>query len=231
MSGSVQGVSGVRGLRRRVLLTVAILLGAGCGRVENDGPAADGSVPPDGAGLPDGAALPDGNLRVADSLRDFAATQGAGGWEYLYQEPPSAVLKELVYADGTWAVDQTRFWTSLWDSGGHPNIGGRPGKGNNIVQMPVRRWISDAAGSATIAYKAARNHPVICGDGVLVRGIVDDVVRWEQALPGDADGTPVEGVLSTTLGLGSTVDLAVDSLITDGCDSTFFTAIITVTGD
>jgi hypothetical protein len=215
----------------------AILLAVGCGRVASEGEAADGGaaadghVASDGGGPPDAALPPDAYVRVADSIEDFALTQGAGGWHYLFLEPPSTDLAELVPLEDHWALDETRFWTSLWPSGGHPNVGGRPGEGNAILQVPVRRWISDTAGWATIDYVAARSHPGLCGDGVAVRLIVDGAVLWEQTIPGDADTAPIEGSVEAAVAAGSTVDLVLDPLVNDGCDSTLFTATISVTAD
>jgi hypothetical protein len=231
MLGSLQDVAGMRG--RAGALALAMLIGTGCGKVDTGNPGGDGELR-DGAAAADGsapadAAAPDASVRVADSVRDFAETQGAGGWQYLYAQPGSE-LAEMVHADGLWFVDHNLYWTQLWDSGGHPNVGGRVVEGPVVVQQPVRRWTSDLAGSATIAYAAARIHDGPCGDGVAVRVIVDDEVAWEYTLPGEADMTPVEGTLSTTLAQGSTVDLVLDPLTGDGCDGTYFTAIITVTG-
>jgi hypothetical protein len=208
-----------------VALVAGALLATGCEPVE--GSAVDGKAAID-ASIVD--ATPDAPVRVADSERDFAGTQGAGGWQYLYQEMPSEVRRELVYSDGAWVVDDERFWTQLWVTGGHPNVGGRVADGPVAIHLPVRRWLSDAEGAATIAYRASREHPGPCGDGVVTRVIVDDVLRWEQPLPGDGTGpTVVEGELMVTLGTGSTVELVIDPVAGDGCDSTAFKAVITVT--
>lgn len=216
----------IRMLRRGfALVTAAHLLGA-CGRVDSEPPAG-----PDAAlAMTDAPTAADAHVRVADSDRDFAGTQGAGGWLYLYQEMPSGVRRELSFHDGAWVVDDTRYWTWVSQNSMHPNVAGRPEtEGNAAVQLPVRRWLSDTAGAATIAFRAGRNHPAPCGDGVTARVIVDDVVRWERAFAGDAVDMFVTESLAATLGEGSTVDFVVDPLTNDGCDSTWITATIRVT--
>jgi hypothetical protein len=207
-----------------VALVAGALLGAACEPVEGSEPI-DGAVAVD-ASIVDGR--PDARIRVADSERDFAGTQGAGGWQYLYEELPGAVRREMVYSGTTWVVDDARFWTQLTPWGGHPNVGGRVAEGSVAVQLPVRRWLSDAGGAAIVAYHAARVESRVCGDGVTTRVIVDDVVRWEHTFPGTG-ASVVDGELPVTLGQGSTVDLVIDPLASDGCDSTTFKAVVTVT--
>jgi hypothetical protein len=227
MVGCMSGPAAVASSRPTGAVLVVLAAGAlatGCEPVA--GSDADGKVATDG---PVGDGPPDARVRVADSERDFAGTQGAGGWQYLYQEMPSEVRRELVHRDGAWVVDDERFWTQLTVTGGHPNVGGRVADGPVAIHLPVRRWLADAEGAATIAYRASREHPGPCGDGVVTRVIVDDVLRWEQPLPGDGTGpTVVEDELMVMLGTGSTVELVIDPVAGDGCDSTAFKAVITV---
>jgi hypothetical protein len=223
MIGSAHVVSGSRQRAGGLAVLAATALLAACEPVAGSEPI-DGTVSADAA-MVDGPS--DARVRVADSELDFAGSQGAGGWQYLYEELPSAVRREMVYDGGSWVVDDTRYWTRLSPRGGHPNVGGRVGESSVAIHLPVRRWLSDTAGAATIRYRAGREHEQVCGDGVATRVVVDDVVRWEQTFPGTGPGV-VEGELVVTLGPGSTVDLVMDPLASDACDSTVFAAVVTV---
>jgi hypothetical protein len=201
-------------------------LAAACGQV-NQEPQRE----PDAADLPlggpDAAVVADAGPRVARSRADFSMQQGHGGWRYLYKEP-GRELKELTGdGAGAWCTDPVLHWTKIWADGMHPDVLGRPvdmsGQG---VQIPVRRWVSDVAGRAEIAYAVAKAD-VSCGDGVVARILVDDVQLAEHTIAFD-DATGVTATIATPVAIGSRIDFSVDARAAEPCDSTNFSAVITV---
>src|SRR5947209_7589545 len=102
---------------------------------------------------------------IADSQADFSGTQGQNGWYYgYYAASPynQTSFQQMTHyqvspVDGTtplWAVDLNNYWTQLYATGAHPNVGGFSGKRPDL-QYAVRRWISPVAGAATITGSTA----------------------------------------------------------------------------
>lgn len=207
-------------------MLIIALGGAACGEVEKD-PAA----PMQDAAIDATAPMPDAGPRIADSVADFSLVQGRGGWSYLYQVPGQPLMALAEPVEDTWWMDFDLRWTSIGDSFVHPNVTGKTNGMDNFpgagVQFPVRRWTADVAGAADIAYTLSKRDDAVCGGGVVARIIVDGVQLVEHMIAFD-DETGYTDTLHAQLHVGSTVDIIVDGLDDDGCDSTRTIAKITV---
>jgi hypothetical protein len=200
--------------------------------------------------------LPAGPLvnvrKVADSRTDWSATgvQGANNWLYGYHDVRANGTFEagdfitfqnlagpaggaVTPAGNHWS-DQLKWdlmrdaapWADLTATGGHPSANGQ---GNPDVHWVVRRWVSEVDGEVYVA--GAFGAPAPCGDGTVARIFVDGVEVYSQHTQGDV----INYGLYTTVGVGSVIDFAMDpngagvadiNLISDGCDSFTFDAVI-----
>lgn len=180
---------------------------------------------------------------IADSVNEFSGTQGQNNWYYGYYDRtndldgiynPDSDFQQMTefqnigtyFGSWIWSVDWANggpggYWTSLGALGGHPNdTNGNWGRLPN-VHWPIRRWVSEVAGSITISgvFKS-----IDCGS---ITGyiIVDGVQVWSQNVSCFAG---VNYTINAAVQVGSTVDFAItpgqDDV--DVNDSTEFTAVI-----
>lgn len=121
---------------------------------------------------------------IANSVTEFSDKQGKDGWHYGYWDRSvdadgnynqSADFKLLKHfgkdvrnglsehnkftTGDVWFLEDGRFYTSLWATGGHANSPDRLGEHAAAEQWAVRRWISDASGTVTISGHAGKVMP------------------------------------------------------------------------
>lgn len=150
-----------------------------------------------------------------NSAAEFSDTQGTGGWTYGYYAVPddASSFTPFAFFDAAsnpqwWEQVQTQGpWTLLWDTGGHPDIG----------LWAVRRWTSAVEGTLDFGIQYQQESAAgATGVHVLVDG-----VRIYDAYVSTTLGTQS---FSRAVGVGSTVDFAIDALDSQANDSTRFTA-------
>lgn len=163
---------------------------------------------------------PAATCELASSMTDFAQTQGLQGWTYGYYRPADD-------ADGVYAVTDFRAsawldeawrppdytseftWTYLMPWGGHP--------ASINPTWAIRRWVSATAGPAMIQIHASKSDSS-CGDGIRSVLFVDGVDVWSVTIAfDDADGVTQDVALE--LELGMTLDIAVQALENEACDT------------
>ena len=121
---------------------------------------------------------------IANSVTEFSNKQGKDGWQFGYwdrsvdndgQYDQTAEFKELKHfgkdvrnglsghdkftTGELWCLEDGRYYTSIWASGGHANSSKKLGNYAAAEQWPVRRWISDVAGTVTISGHAGKVMP------------------------------------------------------------------------
>jgi hypothetical protein len=168
---------------------------------------------------------------VADSVRDFSATQGSNNWYYGYYSgnfSPAGFIQMTNYVGGSWTVLTNRYWTRLGATDGHPN-GTITSRGRDPVeQWAVRRWISNVEGSVTIRGALADNGigPEFGDDnGVCVHVFIDGVEKGRYAI--DRGGAATFSI-PAALAHGTVLDFALDPRESnDHYDTTIFTIVIT----
>lgn len=152
-----------------------------------------------------------------DSVADFSAVQGQGGWQYGYYSNPgdAGSFAQLSYFDANmerWIMDASAPlpWTMLWDTGGHPAL-------IPVELWTVRRWTASAAGQVSLAgdYQRANYGTT------RVQVLVDGVSLWSGNTT--LSGTDEAFNLDFGVGKGSVIDFSID--VGDGSeygDSTTF---------
>src|SRR5438105_1956733 len=113
-------------------------------------------------GICTGVSTPATATVIADSVAQFSSVQGQNNWYYGYYSStlnPTG-FQQMANFDptlrgGAWEVDfnlpDPRYWTSLWNVGGHPNSNPSNGGRANVEQWAVRRWVSNIDGTITIS--------------------------------------------------------------------------------
>lgn len=122
------------------------------------------------------------SILLADSVKQFSGEQGKHGWHYGYwdksidtdgnydQSPDFAPLWQygndnaLSRHDGftigdAWFLEDGRYYTSLWATGGHANSNDKLGNYTAAEQWAVRRWKSDKIGTVTISGHVGKSMP------------------------------------------------------------------------
>ena len=189
---------------------------------------------------------PPGPVALADSMRDYSGVQGQAGqagWRYGYYDKtndPNGVydaaadFRAFPAAGGGWSP--ANFWSgTAWDwtpgdppwtqvsqEGGHPS-----GRNNGAWHWSVRRFTSPVAGPVHISGMTGKDSSA--GDGTACHIFVDGVEVFVRRF--DVTRLRRYGV-DVTLGVGSTVDFAIDPGFdgNDSSDTTTFTARLEVTG-
>jgi hypothetical protein len=170
---------------------------------------------------------------VADTEADFGETQGSKGWHYGYwdvsMDPDghfdAADLRLMEFCgSGTWKPpgrcaaqpEQPDYqWTSILCCGlQHP-------ESDPILELPVRRWVSDVSGPARI--HAKHRMKVGTGDGTRAILMVDGDTVWTNDLstPSQEDAS-VEADIDVTLREGTRVEQLVHPHASSAEDTTFF---------
>lgn len=166
---------------------------------------------------------------LADSVSEFSGVQGHDNWYYGYYVSPFAgsTFEQMGEFNGTtWTIrrGQDGYWTTLWDTGGHPNGVRTSGGRRPIEHWAVRRWVSDVDGQVLIHGLVAKSNTG-GGDGITGHIMVDGVEVWAQSVAG-TDGIGIEYGIMTTVHSGSTVDFAISPGPSDIQDGTMFAAVI-----
>ncbi len=147
---------------------------------------------------------------IANSVTEFSGEQGKNGWRYGFwdrsidtdgkytQASDFKMLEHFgrdvrnglsQHSDFTtgklWFLEDGRSYTSLWAEGGHANSKMKFGDYDAAEQWAVRRWISNASGTVTIAGRVGKVMPwganwkgecraIIVVDGEIVLSTVMD---------------------------------------------------------
>jgi hypothetical protein len=176
------------------------------------------------------------SCEVADSTRDYGAVQGENDWYYGYwdaeADPDGSYdsqrdFQEMEHCDddvwrppgrcGMSRDDAGYRWTSnLGDSLQHPET--EPG-----LELPVRRWRSDASGPARI--RADHNVGGSAGDGTRALLLVDGAEIWRNdAEAGDQVGT--QATLEVELHVGTLIEQIVHPIGSSADDTTYFAIVV-----
>lgn len=161
------------------------------------------------------------NPVIADSLADYSKTQGANGWYYGSAVVPSGTsYTPASFLPMNWAIwrhDNYR-WKGTADfpfithSMSHP-----------AGHWAVRRWVSNVDGLVNLAGKIWLANS---NDGVRARIIVDGVEKYNRLVaPYETVTYSVQGV---SVGVGSTVDFAMDQNVNSTNDAAEYTARVTL---
>jgi hypothetical protein len=161
------------------------------------------------------------DVAVTDSIVDFSLSQGDAGWEYGWVDATNqSAFQQMPVDDGDgWVVDAANANTRIDRSTMTPQAA----SGGLDEHQPVRRWVSTVNGPATI--RGAVRKAATGGDGVTARLVVDGFERWSQTIA-SSDVTTRTFEVSAALGVGSTVDLVLESGATDVADTTHFNATV-----
>jgi hypothetical protein len=174
--------------------------------------------------------------QLANSVTDFAGTQGAHGWTYgswdrkrdeeinangdgVYAPNEFQAFAPGVFNGSVWDVAlNTSPWTELNPTGGHP-AGSNGGDGD--VVWPIRRWT--APNNMTVNVQGSLFNPGV-HDGTVGRIFVDGAEVWNAL----TDGNRVDYNLFFNVHAGSQIDFAIDPGFADYDfnDMTEFTAAI-----
>lgn len=154
---------------------------------------------------------------LADSVEEFSGVQGQDDWYYGYYRvdagdsptvPGSFREAENFNMDfaNLWSLAGTGDWLGIGEDNQHPH---RPGAGRNTVGVywATRRWVSDFAGDIEIT--GFVDEADLGGDGVVVRLYIDGIKfgQWDLL---SVTNSMIDFTISTTVSIGSTVDMTVD---------------------
>lgn len=153
-----------------------------------------------------------------NSAAEFSSTQGSGGWTYGYYATPGvpSTFTAFQFFDAAqspqwWEQVQNQgtdnVWTLLWDTGGHPDTNA----------WSVRRWTSSVAGTLDFGIQYQLENP----QGHTAIHVLVDGSSVYDALAGSSIDSRT---FSTAIGVGSTVDFAIDAEGSTAFDATRFTA-------
>ena len=164
---------------------------------------------------------------VADSVRGFSDTQGKCGWSFGYLPQglePFTLLTVYVPADGTspgWAASTSRPpWLNITSTEQHPN--GVP------LSWIDRRWTSTVRGRIAIRGHVAKLDAGATGDGVVASIRLAGAEVWRKQVAFD-DTRGEDFALTGEVEVGTTIDFIIAPRVTDGHDTTTFTAVISRT--
>lgn len=171
---------------------------------------------------------------VTDSAAEFSGVQGKNRWFYGYIEPGKGTEFSLMsefrvdswqegekgVKEGTWRVDETKYWTSLRRTYGHPNGPVTAGGKEPTEHWAVRRWISSIEGKVQIRGFYGDDSDY-CGEGSIVQILIDgEEVFSSTVVNGQATRAyEIKGNVRTD----SAIDWVIMPGETDGCDATTLT--------
>lgn len=169
---------------------------------------------------------------IANSVTEFSGDQGKNGWQYGYwdrsvdadgkynQSSDFKLLKHFgrdvrnglsEHKDFTtgklWYLEDGRFYTSLWATGGHANSSRQLGDYAAAEQWTVRRWISDASGAVTISGHAGKVMPWGANWGGECRAII--IIDGETVLSTVMDEHGLDYAVAAKIGKKSVVDFLI----------------------
>ena len=176
---------------------------------------------------------PNDSCVVADTIDDFSNTQGENGWWYGYwtaandtdgSYDPATDFSLMEYCGpNTWVppggcpTAPDGEWTqNLADGLQHAET-------EPVLELPVRRWVSDVSGKARIFAEHFINGGR-SGDGTRALLVVDGIEIWQnEALPGGVHG---EATLDVDLKLGTLVEQLLHPRASQGEDMSYFSISI-----
>lgn len=169
---------------------------------------------------------------VAHSVNEFSASQGAHGWQYghwnqsadddgSYQQHTDFQLfssygddringlsRHSEFVTGPlWYLDDGRYYTSVWASGGHAHAElelGTYAKANHWV---IRRWTSDVSGDVEISGVYGKVMPwgELWGGQAIYQVMVDDTIHFKRS----SDTGEQDYAFSVAIKPGSIVDFMI----------------------
>lgn len=173
---------------------------------------------------------------LANSIDDFSGIQGQDDWFYGYYRvdtgdsptvPASFQEADNYNSDfsNAWSFAGSGDWLAIAAENQHPHI---PGAGLNTPgeYWATRRWVSDFEGEINLTGFVDEGD--LGGDGVVVRLFIDGTKfgQWDLL---SVTNSMIPFDITTTVSVGSTVDLTVDPK-----DNIFFdgtTVELNITGD
>lgn len=161
------------------------------------------------------------DIIIADSVTEFAGTQGSNNWHYGYWQktgdadgiynyqtefvPFTQFGVYTIVGGVAWNTSSSSYWTGLAAIGGHPN-GVQTSAGRMPVeQWAIRRWISPVDGSITITGRLAKFNTSSNGDGILGAIVVDGTTVFSRQIAA-TDGVGVNYSVTATVFPGSVID-------------------------
>ena len=173
---------------------------------------------------------------IADSVQEFSGVQGQDNWFYGYYDGDGGTpfsnsdFEEFSNFSGrVWSIQLGcgGYWTQLYAEGGHPNGTNTSGGRQEVVHWAVRRWVSDVSGPITITGNMSDRYTSSYGNGVVCHIIIGGEQILTQTISRN-DTTGVDYEVSANVGIGSSVDFAIDPRgNNDHGDHTRFTAVLT----
>jgi hypothetical protein len=160
---------------------------------------------------------------VADSIGDFSATQGGGGWSYGYFDTTAngayvsggfvefAVFSAL---DNRWEASeaqvgaQNNVYLSIDPLGGHPNGIGPDAQDANI--WAVRRYTSEVDGPVRVDFDLHKINILNTNAGGITGHIFVDGVEVFSRFIANGDGAGVASSLFLNVVQGTLIDFAID---------------------
>ncbi|MES1176324.1 MAG: hypothetical protein ABUL62_18520 [Myxococcales bacterium] len=161
-----------------------------------------------------------GATLLADSVVGFSGTQGHCGWSFGYLTMglgPFTLLPVYRVQTTAWAASESPPpWLTITSSAQHPNA--------NPLAWIDRRWTSGVSGSIEIRGHVAKVDSA-GGDGIRASISVDGTEVWQAAIAFD-DTLGKDFLLQVDVEVGTALDFIVDPAMTDGHDTTTFTALV-----
>ncbi|GAG54289.1 unnamed protein product, partial [marine sediment metagenome] len=160
---------------------------------------------------------------IANSVTEFSDIQGEGNWYYGYYDGDSAFpysnndfaqfpnygITEHGGFPEHWYIDDSLYWTALWENGGHTNAAvDNSGGILDEEHWAVRRWVSGIEGQVRIAGNLAKIHGGYSGDGIMGYILVDGDEVWSQYIAG-YDTVGVNYSVNVAVNIVSLIDFAI----------------------
>lgn len=147
------------------------------------------------------------DLLLADSAGDFNGVQGTapGAWRYGYYMATAPAYAKDEFQNMSWTHTQYNdCWQCPYAYALHSDTVSSPSYDGSVPVWAVRRWTSNAAGTAHLTGTA--NHATDGGDGTGVKIFVDgrEVFSATVGAPGGTTGAAFD--LRVLIAVGSTVD-------------------------
>jgi hypothetical protein len=182
------------------------------------------------------------DIIIADSVTEFASTQGSNNWYYGYWQKtgdadgiynqsefvPFTQYGVYTIVGGTaWNTSTSSYWTGLAAIGGHPNGVQTSGGRMAVEQWAIRRWISPVDGNITITGRLAKFNTSSNGDGIVGAVVVDGTTLFSRQIAA-TDGAGVNYSFTARVFPGSLIDLIITpgSASWDANDGTRLSATI-----
>jgi len=168
---------------------------------------------------------------IADSAMEFSGIQGENGWFYGFMESEKNAKFTLMsdfredswkegdksVIEGTWRVDEAKYWTMLRQAYGHPNGPDSTDGKESTEQWAVRRWVSSIEGKVWIRGFYGDDSDY-CGEGSIIQILVDGKEVFSSTVV-NGQATRAYGIEARLLA-DSTIDWVIKPGGTSLCDAT-----------